>query len=501
MKVDPDTSPVSDFAVLLDAANFRSSLPSASTLQDAYADPAARYALGDDQLGRQLMETSMRAFRFVGARVGTSTGIPSNVVDAFFKTLSIKGQDQAVVEWVMIAVGQVTEVIVDVAINAMGAIPIVGWIAKAVASIVKLVVSMASDKKPPPPLVQYNEGKDETLVREVLSILAGVDWTKIFLPTYEASKWSDWELKKMQGGYLMRPKESSGHPFGAIPGGPFGSRGVQSRNCVDPDNWHWPTPPIWKQEWDADIDRAVDISDQVWAKYYEQGTECILDIWSTTPAVGRVTMAAWQQMTSRKTTALWNVDARPIASAWESYVSSALEFATVKLRSRFNEYEKFEWLAYQNLRAAMHARNAELPGGDTGKWPRLDAMAGAYAKDLRRRQFAAVKTILVAYADPKQAAFAQHSALRMAMEAERRQILSGPIRWSVHMPDVVDREWKRALEESMRGVPPPQRTPPDDRGSLELIPTAEGFPTLDNQAGGGGLLALGLMLAAGLFLL
>lgn len=345
MKLNPDKSPVADLSALLEVSNFESSLPSVATLKAAYADPSAAEAISEKNLGTALMKTGVRAFRFVGARVGVDVGVPANVLGSFADALSVRGSDQAAGEWIKF-IGTVNEAIIDIAMDAIGAIPIVGWLAKAAASLVQGIALAAAKKRPSPPIIQYDEAADEERARQYIERLRDIDWTTLFLPSYAPQKWNDWDIIKQNGGWLMRPTERLDGHRGALPGGPLGSRGVQSRNCFDPNL----RAPI------GETRVPPDVADALYLRKQREATECILDIWDTTPSVARVTLAAWQQMTAKDVATVWNVDTRNIVSAWEAYCETAIEFSRAMTATSVSEHDVMRWLALKNLSRAMFVR-------------------------------------------------------------------------------------------------------------------------------------------------
>jgi len=491
MKVDPDKSPIAGFGGLLDAESFTPSLPTRAILQAAYADPGAELLASEDVLTRNLVATGVRAFRYVGARVGVEVGIPVGVLDAFAESLSIAGQDQAVTKWREI-IEHSQSALVDAAMDAIGAVPIVGWICKAGFALVQGIMAAALKEKPKPPLIEYNEDLDRPQAVERLKQLAALDWTFMFLPAYRTEKWSDWDITALQTGFLMRPRESIPTNGGAIPGGPLGSRGVQSRNCWYPQlgGVGGKLSPYKSQEayYVANIERAA---------------SCILDLWETTPSVARVSLSAWQQMTARQVPTLWAVDTRGIVSAWESFVETGLEFSKIGLNMQKHGGDPWRWVAFHNLRTAMYVRG--WTDDPTDKTPnrggRLDKNAAMYVKDLRTRQYAAAQTKLVAYAQLEQGAFAD-PVLRNAVIRERAALLNSPLRWSIDPVDVIDRDYRTALEASLEGATPPTRMPNDDRGSPLSIPAAHAMLLPDGAgAGGGGGAGAAIALLAALFLL
>lgn len=481
MKIDPDKSPIAGFGDLLDVSNFESSLPPKSVLQAAYGDPSADYALDDANLGRNIVETGVNAFRYVGARVGVDVGIPLGMFDHFADSMSIRGRDQAITEWGLFAIQTAQNAIIDLAVNAMGAIPIVGWIAKAASALIQGITAAVQAKRVYPPMLEYEKDKDVFYARERIFALRNIDWTSTFMPQYMPTKASDWETVQQKTSFLFKCRDEVmvGSNQGAIPGGALGSRGVQSRNC-----WSW-------LEGGIGIGTDADKADRIYLEHQREITECIFDVWDTTPSVARVCLSAWQQMTAKQTATVWNCDTRDIVRAWTDYCETAIEYS--RLNTSATVGDPYRWIATKNLARAMFVRHWQAPGSDGARQPRLDQVANNYIKNLRTRQYAAAKTKLVAYAQLEQGAFADKS-LRDTMTRERAELLNGAIRWTIDPKDVIDPVYRKALEESFVGVSPPQRTPPDDRGDPNSIPDATAFliPDLVTNTGGAGA-GLGLL--------
>lgn len=501
MKIDPDKSPIAGFGDLLEVSNFETDLPPSAALKAAYGDPSAAYALDRNRLGKDIVVTGVRAFRFVGARVGVDLGVPVGMLDHFFDSVSVKGYDQAVTQWATFAISTAQKAIIDLAVDAMGAVPIVGWIAKAASALIDGIMAAAQAKRVYPPMLEYDETLDVFYARKRIGDLANLDWTSTWMPQYMPTKASDWETVQQETSFLFhcRGDVENGANQGAIPGGTLGSRGVQSRNC-----WGWVESGIG-------IGTDADKADRIYLENQREITECIFDVWDTTPSVARVCLAAWQQMTAKQTATIWNCDTRDIVRAWQDYCESAIEYSRINTRGTVGD--PFRWLALKNLARAMFVRHWSTPGVHDAsganeftptapaRQPRLDQVASLYIKDLRKRQYAAAKTKLVAYAQLEQGAFADVT-LRRAMIRERAELLNGAIRWTIDPKDVIDPEYRKLLKESFVGASPPQRTPPDDRGDPSSIPDAEGFlrPDLAPGSGAGGLALLALVLGAAFLL-
>lgn len=500
MKVDPDADVVGDWADLL-TGTFETGLPGVSTINAQWADPASKYLTSPKQLGRAYAENGVRAFRAMSARAGVDVGVPLGVIGDFTQALSLAGSDQAVNGWIDF-VSTSTQAIIDVACDAMGAVPFVGWLARGINVALTAIGKRIADGRPKPPLLAYDKTNDEDIVRTQLGDARSLDWTFMFGPPGIPETWADWEIVKASDGFLMRPEAKfsvSSNYIGALPGGAFGSRAVQSRNC-------WGNMPSLEPEAPGGIvDVGAKNLDRISGAYktdYQRATDCIVDVYDTTPSVARVALATWQSMTQRRTANLWQVDTRGIADAWEAYTSTGIEASRVH-SAAVTQFGGQKWLAWRNLEAAMYVRGWKLGGAPDGpqRTATLAYAAKQYIDDLRRRQRKALDTVLVAYAQEGQAAFAD-KAMRDLLVKRRGELLTADARWGVDPKDVIDADFRGALEQATRPEDRPKRTPaPDDRlpryptdGSLPL-PTPD--PERAGTGGGGlGLFLGGLGLAA-----
>jgi hypothetical protein len=495
MRLDPDAplAGVGDWSELLQS-RFTSGLPTVATLEGAWADPRLASLLQPDKLGRALATTSVRAMRFVNARMGVDVGVPAGVLDDFAAMLSIRGSDQAI-DFAVRVTFDVADALIDAAVEAMGAVPFVGWVAKLVKAMLDLIQARIANKRPAPPLITYDEGRDEDLANATLQRMRGYDWTPLFMPVYAPNSWGDWEIVKLNGGWLMRPKlafvrEGAG---GALPGGPLGSAGVQSRNCVDLGVPPMPPGPS--------LDPRVTQESKLQRAYtanFARALECIVDVYETTPSQARIALAAWQAMTAKATPALFQVDTRPIVNAWKAYTDTGLEASQ---NHRGNTGDAFEWRAWRNLADAMYVRNWRV-AKEPKRTLKLHEVASLYVADLKARQLAALHTSLAAYCREDQAAF-RGPELHAALMASRQRILATVRKFLVHPGDIVDLDFRAALLDA-RANGGPARDAVGETGT-GAIPGALPLPSPKAGAdagggGGGGVLAVGAALAGALLL-
>lgn len=489
MKLKLDADVVDDFSDLV-TGDFLSTLPPASTLRKAWADPTAKYLTSNAELGRALALNGVRAFRFATARVGVDVGIPAAVVGDFGRALSLSGSDQAVQGWVDFVSGA-TDAVIDIACEAMGAVPFVGWLAKGIKAAIDLIGQRLANQRPKPALLEYDKPDDDFQANRMLARLRSLDWTFAFMPAYSPEDWADWEIIEAQTGFLMKPKSKftlEGNS-GAIPGGALGSLGVQSRNC-------WAQMPSLKPAPSGGVSAAksnLDVMLDAYARDRGDVVECIFDLYETTPSVARVAVVAWQQMTAKKTAALFQVDTRSLQNAWNAYVTTAIAASRAHTKT-ITEFGGLKWTAWRNLEEAMYPRGFKV-SDKPQRTATLDVIAGLYTGDLRRRQRAALDTLLVAYAQEGQAAF-KDPALRSLLHERRTQLLLDDARWTIKAEDILDLPFRAAWRDSTRNpgdrpfgkVPRPRPQIPD------ATPLPE--PDLDPSGGGGG--AGGLIAVAGL---
>lgn len=150
--------------------------------------------------------------------------------------------------------GAMASVAVDLALNAVSAIPVAGWIIGIVVGIGRMLASIfkgAGDSVPPPqrarlPWGTYNRDIDQEWVRTFVNIeAAGVDWTNLFAPPTAAVPWqlldgvdskdSKTILGKIFAPFANKTVQYNGG-YGCLPG-TFRVAGlVQYRNWNQPPN-------------------------------------------------------------------------------------------------------------------------------------------------------------------------------------------------------------------------------------------------------------------------
>lgn len=457
MLINPDVGipGVGDFASLL-RDEFNSALPSAASLERAWADPRFKALLSKDELGKALAETSVRALRFVAARASVEIGVPSGVLGMFEQMLTIRSGDQAV----EVAVGitfDVADVLIDVAVEAMGAVPFVGWVGKLVKAVLDLIESRIRNKRPRPALISWSSEADNDLANRMLGSMRGHDWTSLFLPVYNPQRWDDWETIKQNGGWLFRCKASVVREgaYGALPGGPLGSAGVQSRNCVDLG-----VPAKIPGKSIPGKESHVEKLEKAYIARFPRAMECITDLYETTPSLSRIALASWQQMTTKAVPMMYQVDTRPIPGAWRNYVESAQEYSRVGTAS---PSDHLKYVALKNLAAAMRVRNWQI-ADEPPRSLLLSELAKLYCNDLRNRQLEGVKTSLAAYCSIDQAAF-RDPVLWEALKDTRRRILQSPLRTQLNLDDVVDQDYRALLAQG--GIPITASSPPDPLNGIK----------------------------------
>ena len=152
--------------------------------------------------------------------------------------------------------GAMASVAVDIALNAVSAVPIAGWIIGIVVGIGKALAgvfkglrsgdSVAPEQRARLPWGAYNETVDQEWVRTFINIdAAGVDWTPLFAPPTDAIPWQlvdgvDKENSKNILGKILAPFANKtvrySGMYGCLPG-TFRVAGlVQYRNWNQPPN-------------------------------------------------------------------------------------------------------------------------------------------------------------------------------------------------------------------------------------------------------------------------
>ena len=205
-------------------------------------------------------------------------------------------------------------VALDVAIAAISSIPIVGQILGAVVQVARFLYRLfTAPKEAEPELLLpwsvYSDNVDEDFVNHFLHkfFSQGVDWTAIWLPTYEIAPWELHKAAKdgeeFKGGQVWAPLIKGEIPFaqgqlGCIPNTVRVAGHLQRIPGGAPAE-------ILRRHWIA------------WGEISWGGI--VTNVGDFFPSTGQVAGGMWKQAERPGSPDMYKVDARAIKSAWADY--------------------------------------------------------------------------------------------------------------------------------------------------------------------------------------
>ncbi len=234
----------------------------------------------------------------------------------------------------------------NLALNAISAVPIVGKIVGLIVNIgmalAKLFQAQEEDPALPPlllPWTRYGRDKDEDLVNKglILSTAGTVDWTNVWLPglggTWSFERAADAQGKEMPGARVYAPlvgKEvgwSRGQGLGAIPNTLRVAGPVQTLVDNRLRDLAWSGDVGAKGEWElqkryilrGDTRKSAEGTGVV-NELYRPPT--IIDTGAYYPAFGGIAGQLWQQVQQRGNPDMYKVDPLKIRDAWQDYWGS-----------------------------------------------------------------------------------------------------------------------------------------------------------------------------------
>jgi hypothetical protein len=469
---------------------FESPLPHQEILSRAWADKALQSyfkPVNAPYLGQLLQKTAVDAFAQIQGRVGINVGIPIDTVSDFAKTIAADALEDGEVNWANFALSG-AKAVTDIALDAMEAVPIIGWAAKLAWGIVSAIMALASSNAPRPLLLTYSKETDDFEANRAINMIGNLhnpefrDWTNLFMPGAEG----DWKAIKAENGYVVGPKEGT-DGLGSMPPAAFGSRVIQVNNWAAiaealQSELYKPKSPAHKDPLlSASVRKAINASSE--------------DVWSQLPSVQRVCSAAWNATTTNRTASIWSINPYRVRTAWWDYVKRGMYWATHQ--SEFNSTLYSIGLAVRHRLSmapvAVTIPKGYLPPGVNPNRMRLDYISTAWCEFVAKRQLDMCLTKACAYASEDQAIFVANSGVKERLMQGRIMLLHTFDAESIALEDVIDGEYRLALRDykgprsgSMPGTP--QRTPAPASPKLDLV----------GHGGGGGGLAIGAGLAIAL---
>lgn len=398
--------------------------PFVSNIPDALGEAWATTTVGgqfQDMAGSNMQSDAVRMIQLVAAEEAARLGVPSPFVDAATTLLSATALRNGVDQWKVIA--GTSRAIMDLAFEALGAVPVVGWVAELILGIVNALVQARSRRKDPPPMLSWSKDVDQDMANSALarafrnrSSTGFYDWTFLFRP-YRGP----WARERVQGGFLWDPSPNDG--LGLIPGTATGVVNLTVRNHVPSKRLVLGTLP------GADLRKE-------YSEYAFDGATLL-------PTLGKVGLAAWQQ-TNTMTASVFNIDTRGIADEWSALVHRGDDAARAN-KPKARDFSGIQAAAGYQYFAADALQNYGLYYWPVGKKSeRVDRLARRYIERLRTRQWQALDTLIVAYCDPRQAAF-ENPRLSDRLRERRQQLLSNIARWRVRLDDIPDTRYREAM--------------------------------------------------------
>jgi hypothetical protein len=341
---------------------------------------------------------------------------------------------------------------VQIAVDALAPLPIVGPVAGAIGGLVRLIIDLsnASVELAPelvPPQQDYSRDIDQDLVNgEVLPTLMGADWTDLFMPRWSAGY--KWVARERETGWAFMP-QAAASGAGFIPG---------TQQVTDIIQTYW-------------INRSARASRGGLPYVFAD----VQDVGDFYPGMAMALTSASEQVQGLQTQA-WAVDARKIEAVWEEYVWRAFNLARALYRGKpvdgipsslSAEHRQALARAFisQFIVSSLDGRRG---GSFSHNWTptsKVDTIFTKWIKPWCRRQydlqFNALGTIAVAYADPTAPVFAPGSSLLERLLVYRTLLLDSPAAAKVELDDIVDPVYKEQLFQARLkltgyfGKPPP----------------------------------------------
>ena len=459
-------------------------LPSPEMLTEAWQTGTAALEGESATWAELAMRDATRLVRSNLAIVGGQVGVPAVFVSAFDTILAAKPDPTA--QEIFDMVSGVAATTIDAAFQTMGAVPVIGFIGELIGIAVKFALSRREKGDPPPPFVRYNPEINATMTALLMDQVGTMkppsadwrpDWTPIFRPP-AVGPWTSREVEGWQRQWYVDGLDVSDpvtwDGWGIVPGHAAASLSIYSTGLTPEETefrasgGHLPAGAEAIAPW------------LTWPERYEQIGDRTWDTSQVLPSYIHAGMGAWQATTTA-TAAMFNVDVRGIAMAWQEYVERGLEemdrwMSTHKREDKSGEYWA-GWAAKRGLYALpTFEERMSQPGRPSASfwhdWPerlRYDQIVRRRMIQLGRRQREALDTLLVAYCSKRQRAFDDPQLRDLLME-RRKQLLDHPAVYRVNLEDVIDPDFRTAVNLARKTV---------EGGSLTAGPGHVGPTTQD----------------------
>lgn len=434
-------------AVNLDRT-YVSRLPALPDLTHAYADPVQSRLLNpkNPTFGLRLQEDAVALLRDVTGRMATQTGIATSWIPKLDAITAGRFDP----DWLKLAKGGVLTGI-DIAFQAIGAVPIVGWLARTAARLVFAIIDAALAKTPYPPqrLAAYNKADNDQFANDILNVIGSSadvfpNWSPIFRPPAVGP----WERLEAHYGYVFQVRGADAGDvreldgFGLLPNRAWG---LLQLNV----NWESIATAQASGGGFGGLDIMIrDIQDMTNLEIAQYIRHSAYDVTAVRQTGIRAAVAAWQAIKT-KTAAVFNVDTRGIVQEWVDYVAGALEItdryigSTAKsTRIEQAELDRTTAFAAQTLLYDWDiTSHAATEGAFTPSGRRADMLVAATIEALRNRQEKALRTRAIAYCSERQTAF-DDPQLAAILRENRKLLLKHPDVQNVELEDVIDADYR-----------------------------------------------------------
>ena len=486
MKIDTKDIPgLRDLALdTSEDLRFSSSLPSEDLITLAWGNPDFAQFVEEKELGKSLVANAALANRYSQGIAGLRLGVPSNV-QAEFKQAVWKWGPEA---WRSYGEGLATSAM-DIGLAGMGALPVIGWAAEIAVSVVKLIIERSKAKKTPPANIRYSKEADEAKASEALRLLNAGKVERIFSPPGDSV--TAWEVKDATPGYTVKWVGEPGG-LGVLPGAAMVAGSLFSEKRWNPENFMACNKSrrvcyTYKRE-----NANSKVRQSVRWEWDSTFRDTVMAVGDTLPSLRRVGAAVWSMLSSTESANAFELDTRGLFEKWEAWGTGVSEISARRIDERKEILSIDE---YVGLRALNFSSRLDFYGYESTKpihWEGQRRLA-----EVRELQAQLLDTLVVAYCLESQPAFGDWE-LRTKLQARRVQLLTHPARWRVDSRDIVDPEYRKAMDESKSGGPPLAAVMPADGGEFDgkpkrISPLAEA----GTGPGASGGAAIMLLAAAG----
>lgn len=452
---------------------FSSKLPTEQELENAALDPSRLADREADRFAAFLQEDAVALAQAVQVlSVNRGFGAFASLTDSPLKAAR-KLVSQATYDadrLVDALVSRGVSSVIDGLVSSAGSVPFVGIAAGAIWSAVQLVYTFAGPgyREQRPPLFQMSPQKDSDETSDALAVLSdSSDWTGLFLPRTQGANAGgalpgahDWQESEREGGWqFIRPVIEDGPKrFGCAPGTiDYVDAGVQSRVTTDEA-----TLPAKGKPRYIDVLRA--------GKNLQAARDLTFGLGAWLPSLSALARATWATVGQSNGTALFQVDAKRVRDEWSAWNDGMVAWrqflqsvhglsydarlpdlgdsarrrhiAIFLARVGAAHHDRTDITALSQLRSSI--TNGRANAGDA-----VGKRAVEHAKQLLKRQRAAIRTPLAALVSADAPAFASNPTLREKLLVERARLLAAGKFDELELDEVVDPNLRQRIRDRL----------------------------------------------------